>query len=284
MSGHPLKASRPPLPVLDLGLAPYLPVQALQARLRSAVADGRLPGVLLLLEHEPVITLGSRAGMHDLRESGLLAGNAGKGAAANADKAAQASAIPVVTSERGGQATLHAPGQLVSYPIVPIPGRDLSDYVQGLGRSQHPGARAVWHPRRTPPRPARRLRRGRQGLLGRASLPALGEQPRHLAQRERRSVALRLHRLLRRTRAPSDEHRAAHQRNSRHATGQGQVFTGRKAGLWLGFASRRAHLPSTAWRLNWGWKPEGRRSAAEDMPTAGFEPATPGSGGQCSIP
>lgn len=132
MSGYPLKASRAPLPVLDLGLAPYLPVQALQARLRSAVAEGRLPGVLLLLEHEPVITLGSRAGMHDLRESGLLAGNAGKGAAANADKAAQASAIPVVTSERGGQATLHAPGQLVSYPIVPIPGRDLSGYVRGL--------------------------------------------------------------------------------------------------------------------------------------------------------
>jgi lipoate-protein ligase B len=35
-------------------------------------------------------------------------------------------------SERGGQATLHAPGQLISYPIVPIPGRDLTAYVRGL--------------------------------------------------------------------------------------------------------------------------------------------------------
>src|SRR5665647_2960826 len=65
--GRPLKASPSQFPVFDLGLAPYLPVQALQARLRTAVADARLPGVLMLLEHDPVITLGSRAGMHDLR-------------------------------------------------------------------------------------------------------------------------------------------------------------------------------------------------------------------------
>ena len=110
ISGRPLKTSPPHFPVFDLGLAPYLPVQALQARLRTAVADGGIPGVLLLLEHEPVITMGSRAGLHDLR----------------------APAIQVAESERGGQATLHAPGQLISYPVVPIPGRDLGEYVRGL--------------------------------------------------------------------------------------------------------------------------------------------------------
>ena len=120
MSGRPLKASPAQFPVFDLGLAPYLPLQALQGRLRAAVAEGRLPGVLLLLEHEPVITLGSRAGLHDLRRCGLRAGSGTVGA------------IPVVASERGGQATLHAPGQLISYPIVPIPGRDLGDYVRNL--------------------------------------------------------------------------------------------------------------------------------------------------------
>ncbi len=111
MSGPSAKELRPAFPTFDLGVAPYLPLQALQARLRVAVAEGRIPGVLLLLEHEPVITLGSRAGAQDLHAP---------------------SGIPVVRSERGGQATLHAPGQLISYPIVPIPGRDLTEYVRGL--------------------------------------------------------------------------------------------------------------------------------------------------------
>jgi lipoate-protein ligase B len=120
ISGHPLKASPDPFPVFDLGVAPYVPVQALQGRLRASVANGLVPGVLLLLEHEPVITLGSRAGPQDLRD-GVPEGAASRGAA-----------LPVVTTERGGQATLHAPGQLVSYAIVPIPGRDLGEYVRGL--------------------------------------------------------------------------------------------------------------------------------------------------------
>ncbi|MCL5736206.1 MAG: lipoyl(octanoyl) transferase LipB [Actinobacteria bacterium] len=108
------------IPVFDLGAAPYIPVQQLQGRLRAAVIAGSIPGVLLLLEHEPVITLGAGAGEDDLRtaasECDLLSG----------------AGIPVVRSERGGQATLHAPGQLVSYPIVPVPGHDLRAYVHGL--------------------------------------------------------------------------------------------------------------------------------------------------------
>ena len=54
------------LPAFDLGIAPYVPVQDLQARLRRAVAAKALPGVVLLLEHEPVITLGSRGALEDL--------------------------------------------------------------------------------------------------------------------------------------------------------------------------------------------------------------------------
>jgi len=104
------------LPVFDLGTVPYEPVQALQARLRRAVAAKALPGVLLLLEHEPVITLGSRGKLEDLCDPERIEGQA----------------IPVLVSERGGQATLHAPGQLVSYLIVPIPNRDLRRFVHDL--------------------------------------------------------------------------------------------------------------------------------------------------------
>jgi len=102
--------------VFDLGVAPYLPVQELQGRLRSAVADRTIPGVILLLEHTPVVTLGNRRTPGDLRDSLLIAG---KG-------------LEIAESERGGQATLHAPGQLVSYPVVPIPRRDLRAFVRGL--------------------------------------------------------------------------------------------------------------------------------------------------------
>lgn len=102
--------------VFDLGVAPYLPVQELQGRLRSAVADRTIPGVILLLEHTPVVTLGNRRTPGDLRDSLLIAR---KG-------------LEIAESERGGQATLHAPGQLVSYPVVPIPHRDLRAFVRGL--------------------------------------------------------------------------------------------------------------------------------------------------------
>ena len=102
--------------MFDLGLAPYEPVQQLQARLREAVAGGLLPGVLLLLEHEPVITLGSRGTPADLRDLSRI----------------RERGVAVARSERGGQATLHAPGQLVSYPILPIPRRDLAAYVYSL--------------------------------------------------------------------------------------------------------------------------------------------------------
>ncbi len=132
ISRRPLKASASALPVFDLGLAPYLPLQDLQRALRAAVGEGRLGGALLILEHEPVITFGSRAGAGDLRHCVVTAGVAGTDATRPGGEAGNTPAIPVVTSERGGQATLHAPGQLISYPVVPIPGRDLGEYVRAL--------------------------------------------------------------------------------------------------------------------------------------------------------
>jgi lipoyl(octanoyl) transferase len=100
----------------DLGMTPYLDVQELQGRLRRAVVEGKTPGALLLLEHQPVITVGAHATSSDAHQPALAAR---RGVAIN-------------RSERGGQSTLHAPGQLVSYPILRIPGRDLRKYVHDL--------------------------------------------------------------------------------------------------------------------------------------------------------
>jgi lipoyl(octanoyl) transferase len=78
------------------GVKPYAELHALQERLVGLRAEGRIPNVLLTGEHEPVVTLGRKT-PRDERIEG---------------------AIPVVTVERGGEATYHGPGQLVAYPIV----------------------------------------------------------------------------------------------------------------------------------------------------------------------
>lgn len=104
------------LAVYDLGLVPYRVAQDLQIALRRSVGDSATVGALLLLEHEPVITLGAHASSSDVVDTAL----------------ARQEGVDIVRSERGGQSTLHAPGQLVVYPIVRIPRRDLRAYVHDL--------------------------------------------------------------------------------------------------------------------------------------------------------
>jgi lipoate-protein ligase B len=82
--------------VVDLGLRDYGSVWDLQKRLVAARAADRLPDLLLLVEHPPVITLGRRGRREDVF----------------------ATDVPVYEVERGGEATYHGPGQLVGYPIL----------------------------------------------------------------------------------------------------------------------------------------------------------------------
>jgi lipoate-protein ligase B len=98
--------------VLDLGLMPY--GEALR-RQESLVADrlaGRVPDTLLLVEHPPVVTLGRAKTPANL----VLPPDE-----------LRARGIEFFEISRGGDATYHAPGQLVGYPIF-----DLRDHGQDV--------------------------------------------------------------------------------------------------------------------------------------------------------
>jgi lipoyl(octanoyl) transferase len=103
------------LEVRRLGRTPYAEAHALQLECLARRIDDELGDLLLLTEHDPVITVGRGT---PAEEQHLLA----------------ATGIPVVEVERGGEATYHGPGQLVAYPILKLAEgqRDLHRYLRNL--------------------------------------------------------------------------------------------------------------------------------------------------------
>lgn len=98
-----------------LGRISYEAALDLQNRLVADYLAGTGSERLLLLEHEPVYTIGRTRDQSSLREPAHLP-------------------HPVVETNRGGQATWHGPGQLVVYPILDLQnrGRDLHAYMRFL--------------------------------------------------------------------------------------------------------------------------------------------------------
>jgi lipoate-protein ligase B len=135
----------PPLAVAEPGRVPYHEAHALQ----RAIAERRIGGalerdVLLLLEHEPTITLGR----------GTRATSLPLSPAALAERG-----LTVVEVERGGDVTWHGPGQLVGYPILDLQQLrpDLHWYLRqveevlivalgqlGIRAERNPGFTGVW--------------------------------------------------------------------------------------------------------------------------------------------
>lgn len=88
-----------------LGLLPYDKGLLAQAFFHKLVCKGLENPCLLLMEHTPVITFGKRANTGFLKSSCATLRSSG---------------IDLFETDRGGQLTAHAPGQLVVYPIIPL--------------------------------------------------------------------------------------------------------------------------------------------------------------------
>ena len=180
--------------------------------------------------------------------------------------------LPVVKSDRGGAATLHAPGQLVSYPVVPIPGRDLRRFVWNL---EEVLIRLLLDLEVTAERSS-----GRPGLyVGELKIASVGLRCRRWVAAHGTSLNLSNDLSLFDGIVSCGE-AGLRQTSVAALTGRAPDMQAAK-GVYLG---QFAHVfGQTVASLEPATIAEVRR-LIERIPTAGFEPVTPGSGGQCSIP
>ncbi len=96
------------LDIIRLGRKAYDEVWDRQKKLVDERRLGTVPDTLILVEHDPVYTLGKNSNENHLLRS-------------------RDTNIPVYQIERGGDVTFHGPGQLVGYPIL-----DLRDHCQSV--------------------------------------------------------------------------------------------------------------------------------------------------------
>ena len=99
--------------MLESGLISYADGLALQEAAVVDILAGNARDRLILLEHQPVYTIGRLRDQSSLRDPLRLP-------------------HPVVETNRGGQATYHGPGQLVGYPILDLRlrGQDLHAHLR----------------------------------------------------------------------------------------------------------------------------------------------------------
>jgi len=104
---------------LDLGLISYNDAYNLQTYFFNQIKSSSYPGVILLLEHMPVITVGNNKKLDNLLVDSTRL---------------KEQNIELVQSNRGGDITFHGPGQIVCYPILNLSyiKKDLSLYVYNL--------------------------------------------------------------------------------------------------------------------------------------------------------
>jgi lipoate-protein ligase B len=93
------------LNIIDLEKRDYKETWDLQKTIHKKRLDGEIPDTLILVEHNPVITMGKSG-----KDNNLLIPR----------KTLEEKGIDFYHIERGGDVTYHGPGQLVGYPIFNI--------------------------------------------------------------------------------------------------------------------------------------------------------------------
>lgn len=137
-----------PVVVIDWGRTRYEDAWQRQEDLVVRRLAGEIPDTLVFTEHDPVFTVGLRAGAgaHLLWDAPRLASEG----------------VATVNTNRGGDITYHGPGQLVGYPILSlVPRRDLHAYLRfleevlinavgclGLAAARREGKTGIWLGRR----------------------------------------------------------------------------------------------------------------------------------------
>ncbi len=99
--------------ICDIGLTEYEDAWMLQNRLGDLRREEAIDSVILFTEHKPVITCGSTSDKNNILWS---------------ESEIKKHGIEVIDSDRGGDVTLHCPGQLVAYMIFKL------DYRKGIVR------------------------------------------------------------------------------------------------------------------------------------------------------
>ena len=96
-----------PIEVESISTSRYETVLAAMRARHAQVAAGEAPGVVWLVEHDPVYTAGRATPVAEISDD-------------------------VVPIERGGKITWHGPGQLTIYPVMKLPKRDVRDWLRRI--------------------------------------------------------------------------------------------------------------------------------------------------------
>lgn len=93
--------------VAQLDEIDYLEALSMQEQLLQLRQQDKIPDILLLLQHPPTLTLGTRDNRHNI----LLP-----------EAELERQGVKVYKINRGGDVTYHGPGQIVGYPILNLKG------------------------------------------------------------------------------------------------------------------------------------------------------------------